>query len=97
GQRVGAALRQRLGGEPSFTAFEGYDAVLVLASMIGAHGPDRQALAGAWSAVDVAGTRGRIRFSRVPGVSVWQWDWPPIQIADRDLADPTRFRLLQTG
>jgi ABC-type branched-subunit amino acid transport system substrate-binding protein len=97
GQRVGAALRQRLGGEPSFTAFEGYDAVLVLASMIGAHGPDRQALSGAWSAVDVEGTRGRIRFSRVPGVSVWQWDWPPIQIADRDLADPTRFRLLQAG
>jgi hypothetical protein len=33
----------------------------------------------------------------VPGISVWQWAWPPIQVADRDPADPGRFRVLHAS
>ena len=97
GVRVGTALRVRLGGEPSFVAFEGYDTVAVLAEALRAHGVDRARVAGAWSHVVVDGTRGRIRFSRVPGISVWQWAWPPIQVVDRDPAAPGRFRTLHAG
>ena len=39
-------------------------------------------------------TRGPIQFSRAPGVSVWQWAWPPVQVVDRDPAEPDRFRIL---
>ena len=45
----------------------------------------------AWPRVAVEGTRGPIRFSRMPGISVWQWAWPPIQVVDRDPAHPDRF------
>jgi hypothetical protein len=83
GTRVSAAL-----GAPSFVAFEGYDTVLVLAEMLRSPGAS-------WADVDVEGTRGRIRFSRVPGISVWQWAWPPVQVVDRDPADPSRFRILR--
>jgi len=48
----------------------------------------------AWPDVAVDGTRGRIRFSRTPGISVWQWAWPPVQVVDRDPAAPDRFRIL---
>jgi hypothetical protein len=47
--------------------------------------------------VAVEGTRGRIRFSRQPGISVWQWAWAPVQVADRDPAQPERFRVLGTA
>lgn len=83
GERVDHALRERLGEEPSFVAFEGYDTILALAS--------RQP----WSRVSVEGTRGRIEFSRVPGIDVWQWVGAPIQIVDRDPSDPERFRVLE--
>ncbi|WP_329124784.1 ABC transporter substrate-binding protein [Streptomyces sp. NBC_01465] len=86
GTRVEAALRERLGEVPSFVAFEGYDTITVLA--------DRVRTAAAWKDVDVEGTRGRIRFSREPGISVWQWAQPPVQIADRDPSHPGRFRVL---
>jgi hypothetical protein len=43
------------------------------------------------------GTRGLIRFSRTPGISVWQWAWTPIQVVDRDPAEPDRFRILHVG
>ena len=49
-----------------------------------------------WSAVEVEGTRGPITFSRTPGISVWQWTWPPIQVVDRDPAQIDRFRVLQS-
>ncbi|MGW2255624.1 ABC transporter substrate-binding protein [Kitasatospora sp. NPDC001660] len=97
GARVGTALRERLGQAPSFVAFEGYDTVTVLADVLRSHGADRARIADAWPNVDVEGTRGRIRFSRTPGVSVWQWAWPPVQVADRDLAEPGRFRILHVG
>jgi ABC-type branched-subunit amino acid transport system substrate-binding protein len=97
GTRVGAALRERLAAEPSFVAFEGYDTVAVLAEVLRSHGADRARMAGAWPGVAVEGSRGRISFSRPPGISVWQWAWPPVQVADRDPAEPGRFRTLRAS
>jgi hypothetical protein len=56
----------------------------VLADLLHSHGADRARIAEAWPRVGVEGTRGRIRFSRTPGISVWQWAWPPIQVVARD-------------
>ncbi|MET8629883.1 ABC transporter substrate-binding protein [Kitasatospora sp. NPDC004669] len=97
GARVGTALRERLGEAPSFVAFEGYDTVAVLADLLRSHGADRARIAESWSRVAVEGTRGRIRFSRTPGISVWQWAWPSVQVVDRDPADAGRFRILHAG
>jgi ABC-type branched-subunit amino acid transport system substrate-binding protein len=94
GARVETALRERLAEAPSFVAFEGYDTVAVLADVLRSHGADRARIAGAWPRVAVEGTRGQIRFSRTPDISVWQWTWPPIQVVDRDPAQPDRFRVL---
>jgi ABC-type branched-subunit amino acid transport system substrate-binding protein len=95
GARVESALRARLAEAPSFVAFEGYDTVAVLADVLASG--DRAHTAEAWPRVDVEGTRGRIRFSRTPGISVWQWAWTPVQVVDRDPADPGRFRVLHAG
>ncbi|CAD5253837.1 ABC-type branched-chain amino acid transport system, substrate-binding protein [Bosea sp. 62] len=97
GLRVEAALRERLMQAPSFVAFEGYDTIAVLAAMLRSHGTEPGRLAQAWSEVSVEGTRGRIGFSRVPGIGVWQWAWPPIQVVDRDPVAPDRFRVLHAG
>ncbi|MFD3868926.1 ABC transporter substrate-binding protein [Streptomyces sp. NPDC058623] len=97
GERVGKELREQLGEAPSFVAFEGWDTVTVLAEVLRSHGTDRAAVAGAWPHVAVEGSRGLIRFSRVPGIDVRQWAWPPIQVTDRDPARPDRFRTLHTG
>ncbi|MZE75752.1 ABC transporter substrate-binding protein [Streptomyces xinghaiensis] len=97
GARVGTALRERLAEAPSFVAFEGYDTVAVLAEVLRSHGADRERIAEAWPGVEAEGTRGRIRFSRTPGTGVWQWAWAPVHVADRDPADPGRFRILHTG
>ncbi|MFZ3494515.1 ABC transporter substrate-binding protein [Streptomyces sp. 5.8] len=94
GERVGKELRERLGEEPSFVAFEGWDSVTVLAEVLRSHGTDRAAVAGAWPRVAVEGTRGPIRFSRTPGISVWQWAWTPVRVVDRDPQDIGRFRIL---
>lgn len=97
GVRVEAALRRQLAQAPSFVAFEGYDTIAVLAEMLRARGTDGARLAAAWPNISVEGTRGPIRFSREPGISVWQWAWPPIQIVDREPAAPDRFRVLHAG
>ncbi|MFC9747277.1 ABC transporter substrate-binding protein [Streptomyces niveus] len=97
GVRVKAALRERLGGAPSFVAFEGYDTIAVLADVLRAHGADRAGFAEAWPRVAVEGTRGRIRFAREPGISVWQGTGTPVQVVDRDPAAPDHFRILRTG
>ena len=94
GARVETALGERLADAPSFVAFEGYDTVVVLADLLRSHGADRARIAESWPRVAVEGTRGQIRFSRTPGISVWQWTWPPIQVAQRDPAEPGRFRIL---
>ncbi|MEV6597888.1 ABC transporter substrate-binding protein [Actinoplanes sp. NPDC051346] len=96
GARVEAALRERLAGTPSFIAFEGYDTVAVLAEVLRSGGADRARTAESWPRVAVEGTRGEIRFSCQPGISVWQWAWAPTQIVDRDPARPDRFRILHS-
>ncbi|MEV7122953.1 ABC transporter substrate-binding protein [Kitasatospora griseola] len=90
GARVEAALREHLGAEPSFVAFEGWDTVTVLTAMASSGATD-------WSDVRVTGSRGPIRFERVPGIGVRQWAWAPVQVADRDPAAPGRWRVLHTG
>jgi ABC-type branched-subunit amino acid transport system substrate-binding protein len=98
GARVETALREQLTEAPSFVAFEGYDTIAVLAQVLRSQGgPDRTRTAESWPQVAVEGTRGQIRFSRAPGISVWQWTYPPIQVADRDPAKPGHFRILRTG
>lgn len=94
GARIDVALREQLGESPSFVAFEGYDTITVLAEMLRSHGVDRARVAEAWSHISVEGTRGPIRFCRAKGISVWQWTWPPIEVVDRDPAQPARFRSL---
>jgi ABC-type branched-subunit amino acid transport system substrate-binding protein len=94
GARVETALRERLAEARSFVAFEGYDTVTVLAEVLRLHGADRARTAESWPRVVVEGTRGQIQFSRAPGISVWQWAWAPVQVADRDPAEPDRFRVL---
>lgn len=95
GTGVEKLLRERLGEAPSFVAFEGYDTVAVLADVLRSHGTGRERAS--WSLVAVEGTRGQIRFVRVPGISVWQWAWPPIQIVDRDQEKSDRFRVLRAA
>jgi hypothetical protein len=97
GARVEAALSESLSAAPSFVAFEGYDTVTVLVEVLRSHGTDRARTAESWPRVAVEGTRGQIRFSRMPGVSVWQWAWPPIHVADRDPLNPSRFRILHAS
>ncbi|WP_354534299.1 hypothetical protein [Nonomuraea sp. KC401] len=97
GARVEKALHERLTETPSFVAFEGYDTVTVLADVLRSHGTDRASTAKSWSRVAVEGTRGQIRLSRTPDISVWQWAWPPVQVVDRDPAEPDRIRILHTG
>ncbi|MDW4918014.1 ABC transporter substrate-binding protein, partial [Streptomyces californicus] len=97
GERVGKELRERLGEAPSFVAFEGWDTVAVLAAVLRSHGTDRAAVAASWPRVAVEGTRGPIRFSRTPGIGVWQWAWAPAQVVDRDPAEPDRLRVLHAG
>ncbi|WP_370371815.1 ABC transporter substrate-binding protein [Catenulispora sp. GP43] len=99
GERVDSALHERLAGPPSFVAFEGYDTIAVLAEILRTHGSDRKTIAEAWPHISVEGTRGHIRFSRAPGISVgiWQWAWPPVQVIDRDPADPARIRVRYSG
>ncbi|MGW6063040.1 ABC transporter substrate-binding protein [Streptomyces sp. NPDC055189] len=97
GARVGTALREGPAGEPSFVAYEGYDTITVLAEALRRGGTDRARTAEAWPRVAVEGTRGRIEFSRVPGINVWQWAGAPIQVVDRDPAELGRFRVLHAG
>ncbi|MFE7403093.1 ABC transporter substrate-binding protein [Streptomyces sp. NPDC057557] len=97
GVRVETALRERLAEAPSFVAFEGYDTIAVLADVLRSHGADRARTAEAWPRVAVEGTRGQIQLSRTPGISVWQWAWTPIQVVDRDPAEPDRFRILHAS
>jgi ABC-type branched-subunit amino acid transport system substrate-binding protein len=94
GMRVDAVLRERLAQAPSFVAFEGYDTIVVLAEVLRLRGEEPWRSDTLWSHVVVEGTRGEITFSRAPGVSVWQWVWPPVQVVDRDPDQPGSFRVL---
>ncbi|MBV8563497.1 MAG: amino acid ABC transporter substrate-binding protein [Actinobacteria bacterium] len=94
GGRVEVALRERLGTAPSFVALEGYDSTVVLAEFLRSQSADPVDPGQGWARLRVEGCRAEISFSRTPGVSVWQWVWPPIHVVDRDPADPDRFRVL---
>ncbi|WP_238158286.1 ABC transporter substrate-binding protein [Kribbella voronezhensis] len=96
GARVDATLRDELPEAPSFVAFEGYDTIVVLADLLRSHGTDRRRLANSWQHVDISGTRGQIQFTRPPGLDLWQWTYPPIQVADRDPAALDNFRTRHT-
>jgi ABC-type branched-subunit amino acid transport system substrate-binding protein len=96
GVHVEMTLRERLAETPSFVAFEGYDTVIVIGELLQLHSPRSADVAKAWRCVTVEGTRGQIQFSRMPGITVWQWAWPPIQVVDRDPAWPDHFRVLHT-
>jgi ABC-type branched-subunit amino acid transport system substrate-binding protein len=96
GARVEASLRERLSQAPSFVAFEGYDSIAVLADVLRKHGVDPARITASWPTVVVQGTRGQIEFSRTPGTNLWQWAWAPVQVVDRDPAEPNRFRVLRT-
>ena len=80
GARVREDLCQRLGEAPSFVALEGWDSVTVLAEVLRSAGADRGAIAESWPHAEVEGSRGLIRFSRTPGITVWQWAGTPIQV-----------------
>ncbi|WP_282701791.1 ABC transporter substrate-binding protein [Streptomyces sp. CC219B] len=97
GTRVETALAERLGTPPSFVAFEGYDTITVVAEALRSHGTDRASITEAWPDVAVEGTRGPISFTRTPDTGLWQWTWAPIQVVDRDPAEPGRFRILHAG
>jgi ABC-type branched-subunit amino acid transport system substrate-binding protein len=83
GHAIKRRLTQLLTEAPSFVAFEAYDAITVLLAALEAGGDERQALASSFGELTVAGTRGDICFRRVADVSVWQWAWPPVQVAAR--------------
>jgi ABC-type branched-subunit amino acid transport system substrate-binding protein len=96
GTRVETALSEQLGEAPSFVAFEGYDTIAVLAELFRLRGTTRARIAEAWQRISLEGTRAQIQFSRTPGISVWQWAWPPVQVVARD-PESGRFRVLHTG
>jgi ABC-type branched-subunit amino acid transport system substrate-binding protein len=97
GARVEAALCEVLAAAPSFVAFEGYDTIIVLAELMRLCGPHRARIAEAWPRIAVQGTRGTIQFCRTPGITVWQWTWPPVHVAARDPLEPGRFRVLHAA
>jgi ABC-type branched-subunit amino acid transport system substrate-binding protein len=80
---VASRVEQRLQEPPSFVALEGYDTVQVVAAGLRLAGDDRAGLSRALPRIEVAGTRGLIRFSREAGVPTLQWVWPPVQAAAR--------------
>lgn len=94
GMRVDQVLRDRLGKGASFVAFEGYDTILVLADLLRSRRADAERPGAFWSGLVVEGTRGLIQFSRLPGKSVWQWAGAPVQVVDRNPAEPARLRVL---
>jgi hypothetical protein len=71
--------------------------LIVIGELLQLHSPRSAHVAKAWPRVTVEGTRGQIQFSRMPGITVWQWAWPPIQVVDRDPASPDHFRVLHTA
>ncbi len=97
GVHIEMALRERLAEAPSFVAFEGYDTMTVIGELLQLHSPRSEHVAKAWPCITVEGTRGQIQFSRMPGITVWQWAWAPIQVVDRDPARPDHFRVLHTA
>jgi hypothetical protein len=97
GTRIKTALCDKLATMPSFIALEGYDTILVLAELLRTQGIERTGMPPSWSRLNVSGTRGQITFSRVTGINIWQWSWPPVQVVDRDPGQLDRLRTLYVG
>lgn len=95
GIEVQSTLNETLDQMPSFVAFEGFDAVTFLAEVISAYGADRAAIADSWSRIEISGTRGQMKFSRLPNTNIWQWNEAPIQVVDRDPENHNSFRILR--
>ncbi|MFC8519632.1 ABC transporter substrate-binding protein [Streptomyces sp. NPDC057257] len=96
GERVAASLHEKLTTAPSFVAFEGYDTIKALTSALRTHGPNRADIAKSWPHITTEATRGRIHFTRTPGINNWQWTWPPVQVVERDPSEPGHFRVRPT-
>jgi ABC-type branched-subunit amino acid transport system substrate-binding protein len=94
GLRVEKELTKRLSRAPSFVAFEGYDTIVVLAEALRFSKIDKANKSDFWSHISVEGSRGLIQFSRMPGISVWQWVWAGVQVVERDPERPDCIRIL---
>ena len=81
GARVARRLTARIGEEPSFVAFEGYDTILILAEALRVAGNSRERLTRALPAVSTEGTRGPLSFSQTDQLPALQWVWPPVEVA----------------
>ena len=97
GERVAAVLRERLPGAASFVAFEGYDTIAVLAAAMRSYGAGRTQIAESFPKIALEGTRGQIKFNRMPEAGVWQWAFAPVQVVERNSAAPDQFQILHSG
>lgn len=91
GKEISDALRAHLKCPPSFVAFEGFDTILALVDALRkreAHDPEL------WAGVDIQGSRGKISFSKLPNITVWQWAWPPIAVVERTRSDEGQFQVI---
>lgn len=94
GQYVLEEIRKVLNEAPSFVALEGYDAILLLSSIMSLYGVHRNSIAESWSQVTINGTRGEIKLSQGPAMNLWQWQEAPVQVVDRDPLNQNQFRIL---
>jgi hypothetical protein len=90
GRRVWKALKRRLGEQPSFVGFEGYDTMVALAAAL-----SRTTSKAFWSDLEVPGTRGRISFWRAPEQGLWQWTGSPVAVVDWNPDRPASHRVLK--
>lgn len=95
GRSVERRLRAHPSASPSFVAYEGYDTIAVLANFLSSDRSRAADMAAYWGSAEVSGTRGHISFERRPRSAVWEHRAPPIQIAERNIAEPGSFRVLR--
>jgi ABC-type branched-subunit amino acid transport system substrate-binding protein len=82
GKHMAVDFEKQYEREPTFVAFEGYDAILVLAHAFATTGTtEPEKVLNALRHVEVRGTRGTISFTTEPvGVVHQQWKWPPVSV-----------------
>lgn len=81
---VAEKFEERFGRQPTFVALEGYDSVIALARAFEAsRSTDPTEVCEALRHVEIAGTRGTLRFSTEPtGTVHQQWAWPPVCVVE---------------
>ena len=85
GRRAWHRLRQQLGEEPSFVAFEGYDTIIALTAALRAqHRPF-------WSGVSAGATRGPLSFTQSRASGIWQCDGSPVTVVERESSNALRL------